>query len=52
MVHKIGGPSSATPTTGDLKSTYSGEKWKNAAGDDRYRRGLYTYLKERVRTLP
>ena len=34
---------------GVWKSTYSGEKWKNATGPDRYRRGLYTYLK---RTSP
>ena len=35
--------------SGVWKSTYSGEKWKNATGPDRYRRGLYTYLK---RTSP
>ena len=34
---------------GIWKSTYSGEKWKTATGPDRYRRGLYTYLK---RTSP
>ena len=34
---------------GVWKSTYSGETWKNATGPDRYRRGLYTYLK---RTSP
>ena len=34
---------------GIWKSTYSGEKWKTASGPDRYRRGLYTYLK---RTSP
>ena len=34
---------------GVWKSTYSGEKWKDATGPDRYRRGLYTYLK---RTSP
>ena len=34
---------------GIWKSTYSGEKWKTANGPDRYRRGLYTYLK---RTSP
>ena len=50
LVHKIGGPSVMPPQPpGIWKSTYSGEKWKNAAGDDRYRRGLYTYLK---RTSP
>lgn len=34
---------------GIWKSTYSGLQWKNASGPDRYRRGLYTYLK---RTSP
>ena len=34
---------------GVWKSTYSGEKWKNATGPDRYRRAIYTYLK---RTSP
>ena len=34
---------------GVWKSTYSGDKWKNATGPDRYRRGVYTYLK---RTSP
>ena len=50
LVSKIGGPSVMPPQPpGIWKSTYSGEKWKNAQGDDRYRRGLYTYLK---RTSP
>lgn len=31
------------------RSTYNGQKWVNAEGEDRYRRGLYTYLK---RTTP
>lgn len=34
---------------GIWKSTYSGEKWKNATGADRYRRAIYTYKK---RTSP
>lgn len=34
---------------GVWKTTYSGEDWKNADGPDRFRRGLYTYLK---RTSP
>ncbi|MFP6899602.1 MAG: DUF1553 domain-containing protein, partial [Opitutales bacterium] len=34
---------------GIWKSTYSGEDWKTANGPNRYRRGLYTYLK---RTSP
>ena len=50
LVKKIGGPSVMPPQpAGIWKSTYSGEKWKNAEGEDRYRRGLYTYLK---RTSP
>ena len=50
LTWKIGGPSVMPPQPpGVWKSTYSGEKWKNATGPDRYRRALYTYLK---RTSP
>ena len=50
LTRKIGGPSVMPPQPpGIWKSTYSGEKWKNATGPDRYRRALYTYLK---RTSP
>ena len=50
LTRKIGGPSVMPPQPpGVWKSTYSGEKWKTATGPDRYRRGLYTYLK---RTSP
>jgi hypothetical protein len=50
LTEKVGGPSVMPPQPGGVwKSTYSGEKWKNAVGPDRYRRGLYTYLK---RTSP
>ena len=50
LTNKTGGPSVMPPQPpGIWKSTYSGEKWKNAEGEDRYRRGLYTYLK---RTSP
>ena len=50
LTSKLGGPSVMPPQPpGVWKSTYSGEKWKNAVGPDRYRRGLYTYLK---RTSP
>lgn len=50
LTHKLGGPSVMPPQPpGVWKSTYSGEKWNNAEGPDRYRRGLYTYLK---RTSP
>lgn len=50
LTRKMGGPSVMPPQPpGVWKSTYSGEKWKNATGPDRYRRALYTYLK---RTSP
>ena len=50
LTRKLGGPSVMPPQpAGIWKSTYSGEKWKTATGPDRYRRGLYTYLK---RTSP
>ena len=50
LTQKLGGPSVMPPQPpGVWKSTYSGEKWKDATGPDRYRRGLYTYLK---RTSP
>lgn len=50
LTHRIGGPSVMPPQPpGIWKSTYSGEKWKNATGPDRYRRALYTYKK---RTSP
>ena len=50
LTKKIGGPSVMPPQPGGIwKSTYSGLQWKNATGPDRYRRGLYTYLK---RTSP
>jgi hypothetical protein len=35
--------------SGLWRSTYNGQKWLDAEGEDRYRRGLYTYLK---RTTP
>jgi hypothetical protein len=34
---------------GMWRSTYNGQKWINAEGEDRFRRALYTYLK---RTTP
>ncbi|HVL39091.1 MAG TPA: PSD1 and planctomycete cytochrome C domain-containing protein, partial [Fimbriimonadaceae bacterium] len=47
---KIGGPSVMPyQPEGIWNSPYSGERWMNAKGDDRYRRGLYTFLK---RTAP
>ncbi len=50
LSYKIGGPSVMPPQPdGVWKSTYSDRKWVNAEGEDRYRRGLYTYWK---RTSP
>ncbi|MDA7929883.1 PSD1 and planctomycete cytochrome C domain-containing protein [Akkermansiaceae bacterium] len=50
LTRELGGPSVMPPQpSGVWKSTYSGETWKNATGPDRYRRGVYTYLK---RTSP
>jgi hypothetical protein len=50
LTRQLGGPSVMPPQPpGVWKSTYSGEKWKNAEGPNRYRRALYTYLK---RTSP
>ena len=47
---KIGGRSVMPPQPDGLwKSTYSAAKWVTAAGEDRYRRGLYTFWK---RTTP
>jgi mono/diheme cytochrome c family protein len=50
LSNKIGGPSVMPPQPAGLwRSTYSGKSWVDAEGEDRYRRGLYTYLK---RTTP
>ncbi len=47
---KIGGPSVMPPQPEGLwNSPYSGEKWQTSGGDDKYRRGLYTFWK---RTAP
>ena len=47
---KIGGPSVMPPQPeGIWNSPYSGEKWQTSTGEDRYRRGLYTFWK---RTSP
>ncbi|OYW22661.1 MAG: hypothetical protein B7Z55_04375, partial [Planctomycetales bacterium 12-60-4] len=47
---KSGGPSVMPPQPAGLwRSTYNGQKWIDAEGENRYRRGLYTYLK---RTTP
>ncbi len=48
--HKIGGRSVMPPQPdGTWQSVYSGAKWKDAVGPDRYRRSVYTYWK---RTSP
>ena len=50
LSHKMFGPSVMPPQPEGLwKSAYSGEKWVTATGEDRYRRGLYTFAK---RTAP
>ncbi len=50
LTHKTGGPSVMPPQPpGVWKSTYSSLAWQDATGPDRYRRGIYTYLK---RTSP
>lgn len=47
---KMGGPPVMPPQPAGLwRSTYSGKTWIDAEGEDRFRRGLYTYLK---RTTP
>lgn len=47
---KMGGPPVMPPQPDGLwRSTYNGQKWVNAEGEDRFRRALYTYLK---RTTP
>src|SRR5204863_725120 len=48
---KIGGPSVFPPMPPDIAAlSYANSfKWKNSDGEDRYRRGLYTYFK---RTAP
>jgi hypothetical protein len=48
---KIGGPSVFPPMPADIAAlSYAGNfKWKNSEGEDRYRRGMYTYFK---RTSP
>ncbi len=43
---KIGGPSVMPyQPDGIWKSAYSTERWNIAVGDDRYRRGIYTFIK-------
>jgi mono/diheme cytochrome c family protein len=51
LTTKVGGPSVFPPMPADIAAlTYANSfKWKNSEGDDRYRRGMYTYFK---RTSP
>lgn len=50
LTEKMGGPSVFPPQPpGVWKSTYSTLQWVDATDEDRYRRGLYTFLK---RTSP
>jgi hypothetical protein len=50
LSQKAGGPPVMPPQPAGLwRSTYNGQKWIDAEGEDRYRRGLYTYWK---RTTP
>jgi hypothetical protein len=50
LSRKTGGPSVMPPQPDGLwNSPYSGEKWQTSTGDDKYRRGLYTFWK---RTSP
>ena len=50
LSRKIGGPSVFPPQPDGLwQVVYSGDAWKTSKGDDRYRRGLYTFWR---RTMP
>ena len=50
LSRKVGGRSVFPPQPdGIWNSPYSGEKWETSKGEDRYRRGLYTFWK---RTAP
>ncbi|MPR33539.1 DUF1553 domain-containing protein [Salmonirosea aquatica] len=50
LSHKMYGPGVMPPQpSGIWLSPYNGESWKLSEGEDRYRRGLYTYWK---RTAP
>ncbi|MBL8191388.1 MAG: DUF1553 domain-containing protein, partial [Acidobacteria bacterium] len=50
LSRKLGGPSVMPPQPeGVWRNPYSSEKWSVSKGEDRYRRGLYTFLR---RTSP
>jgi len=47
LSNKVGGPSVFPPIPADVaKQSYANNfKWKTSGGEDRYRRGMYTFLK-------
>ena len=46
LSQKMDGPSVYPPQPDGIWNTpYSGERWVESSGDDRYRRGIYTFLK-------
>ena len=50
LSHKVGGPSVMPPQPdGVWQVVYSGDKWETSQGEDKYRRGLYTFWR---RTAP
>src|SRR5262249_7716294 len=50
LSHKVGGPSVMPPQPDGLwQVVYSGDKWETSKGEDKYRRGLYTFWR---RTTP
>jgi hypothetical protein len=50
LSHKIGGPSVMPPQPeGVWQVVYSGDRWQTSKGEDKYRRGLYTFWR---RTAP
>ncbi len=49
LSRKIGGPSVYPPIPdGVLVISYGGAKWETSTGEDRYRRGMYTFWKRSV----
>lgn len=50
LSHKMGGPSVMPPQPDGLwQVVYNGETWKTSPGEDKYRRGIYTFWR---RTMP
>ncbi len=45
LVRKIGGPSVFPPQPAEAGVSFGPFRWKDSVGDDRYRRGLYTFRK-------